>query len=128
MSRTLTISSAAGRIYPQRPAEEPSGHLLTVDFASASAVTATCMAVSISATGEIFTADSRGNVTQFWVRENRYAQCVRNIFTCSFIGFVKENCVFLTHGNQVAVYLISGKRVMEGKQHYSCIKDIVLIL
>jgi hypothetical protein len=123
MSQTLTISAASGRIFPKKPEANEEGLELIIDFSTNSSST-TCTSVSSTIPGQLFTSDSKGNITQFLLLQNRYFQHIRNITQCSFILQATEDQLFIVKNKDVLVYNINGKKVNESKQHCSSIQGL----
>ena len=123
MSRTLTISAASGRLFTMKYAEDALGHLLTVDFSTSNGTTL-CTAACVARDGEVFTSDSRGNVTQFLIGQNRFSQHIRNVFPCSFICQTTPGILALVHDKELLVYNSNGKKITSFKNHYSKIRGL----
>ena len=123
MSRTLTISAASGRIYPKKPDTSDDGLELIIDFSSGSSTTA-CTSVFSNNQGEIYTSDTRGNITQFLLKQNRYSQHIRNVCSCSHIFQVSSENLLLIKTKDILLYSLTGKKIKEFKQHYSSIINI----
>lgn len=121
MSRTLTISAASGRIFSQRQTQDAKGHLITIDFSTSTSSSSYCSSYHINAHGDILTSDSRGNITHFLIRQNRYSQYIKNISPCSFIYQTSEDTLALIKTKELYIYNTSGKKLNEFKQHYSSI-------
>ena len=122
MSRTLTISAGSGRIYLAKADISPEGLELQIDFTSSQSSPVHCTSLYGTLQGDLFTSDSRGNITQFLFKQNRFSQHIRNIYPCSFLIQVNSEHMFLVKSKEVLLYQLNGKKLRDFKQHYSCIK------
>lgn len=121
MAKTLTVSAASGRISLKKHLEaSEEGLELSIDFSSNSSVA--CTAFFPTRLGDLITSDSRGNITQFFLRQNRYSQHIRNVLPCSLVCQVNDEHVFLIKGREIGLYNLNGKKVSEFKQHCSVVK------
>jgi hypothetical protein len=121
MSRTLSISAGSGRMYIKKQDPEESGLELIIDFSSTTS--AVCISACMTPSGDILTSDSKGNITSFLVKQNRYSQYIRNSPT-AIIGCIAEDQILLTKTKTIYLYSQAGKKLNEFNQHYSAIKGL----
>lgn len=125
MANTLTISAPSGRIWPRKPETSAEGLILSVDFSSSSSTPASANSLYSSANSEIlYTSDSRGNITQFLLNQNRFVQPVRKSAQVSHLIVTPENDVLiLAQKNKgLDIFGMNGKKIGTFFDHKSEIR------